>query len=229
MPTKEAPKATKEAPKATEKARPPRKKPTKATHKKVRIAAALSNPDHGCTEQVHMVNPHDILNNLHEDPEEKSADDLADMLIGTEDVEPAQPAKKVAQKKKAAPKKVTIKNIEVAKTTKAAVKTIKDVKGNEDEQLVGANLPRVVHHRTQEPIAKTAAHEKGGLLSLPTVVDDADDEQPELKHHPMPAATLQGMASKFLKVVHSISFLLQVTHQPVTQALLVYILHLSGF
>jgi len=142
-----------------------------------------------------MVNPHEILSNIHQDAEDKSADDFADMLIGTEDVEPAQPTKRVVKKTTKIAKKVATvpatKKAKAIKQTKVAEETAKKAEPNEDEQLMGAKLPHV-HHAAKKP-----AH-----LSLPHIVEDGDDE-PELtvvSHRPLPASTLQGMASKMLQV-----------------------------
>merc|ERR1711871_1232007 len=186
--------------KATMKARTSHKKAAKASRKK-----------------IHMVNPHDILNQIHEDPEQKSADDLADMLIGTENVEPGQTAEKAAQKKapgtkvpkKAATKTAFIKaRTEAPKKTKIPKKTEvpkkiakKVAESNQDGQLMGAKLPQAMHHHANQQTTKKPAHDKDELLSLPHIMDD-DDEQPELatkQQHPVPAATLQGMASKLLE------------------------------
>merc|ERR1711939_1211865 len=186
--------------KATMKARTSHKKAAKASRKK-----------------IHMVNPHDILNQIHEDPEQKSADDLADMLIGTENVEPGQTAEKAAQKKapgtkvpkKAATKTAFIKarteapkKTEIPKKTEVPKKIAKKVaESNQDGQLMGAKLPQAMHHHANQQTTKKPAHDKDELLSLPHIMDD-DDEQPELateQQHPVPAATLQGMASKLLE------------------------------
>ena len=172
-----------------------------------------------------MVNPHDILNNIHEDPEEKSADDFADMLIGDEEQNPAKKAHARNTVKKALKK--------AKKSTQKSAKESED--GESEEQLMGSGLPRAHHaekkttnnkatnkkatnkavkeesakkrtssfsaHKSTKKVIK---HESDDDVTVADVLEvGGDDEMEEVpaapEHRALSGASLQGMASKFIE------------------------------